>query len=125
MLVGAVEFADDDARQAVLTFEPRHVILEHRDLEDETAGLVRHDLLPIVFARFLHRRFDDAKILSTIRVGGDDEAAGVVLYGVLVPLAPRRDEARRRRRDIGIYEVDFAGVVVVDVDQHELLRLRR
>jgi len=50
MLFSVVEAAHHDARQAVLALEANEEILEGDDIQDEPAGPVRLDLVPVLAA---------------------------------------------------------------------------
>ena len=116
---------DDDARQAVLAFEARHEILIDADVEDQAAGFVRNDLAPVRLVGRMDRRHDDAEILRVGGIGGDDQQRPVMLDAVLMADAAGCDEAGRRIRAVGIDQMNFARLVIVNVDQDELARLRR
>ena len=66
VLLAIGEAAHDDARQPVLAFQPHEVILEASDVEDQPAGLVRHEIAPILAAGAAKRRFHDLVVLRAV-----------------------------------------------------------
>ena len=99
MLLAIGEAAHDDARQPVLALEPHEKVLVGDDVENEPAGLMRLDLPPVLAAGIVGRRLDDAVVLGAAGIGQDDQAAVVMIDGIVVLGLARRDEARGRRRD--------------------------
>ena len=84
MLCAVGEAANNDAWQPVLALEPHEMVLEGHDLENETAGPMRLDLAPMLAAWGLPRRFDDAIILGSVRIGEDEQPVAVMLDGIVV-----------------------------------------
>ena len=65
--------ADHDLRQAVLAFQPDEMAGIGHVGEDQRARLVRHDVAPVLLARFVNRRFHDLEILGAVVIGEDVE----------------------------------------------------
>src|SRR5262245_42926399 len=99
MLFSAFEAPHHDARQAVLALEANEEILESDDIDDEPAGSVLLDLVPILAAGTGNRGLDDAVVLRAIRVGKNDEATLVMINGIIVLRLAFRYEARRGPMD--------------------------
>ncbi len=110
---------DDDARQAVFALETRHVTLEDGNVDDQPARSVRHDLSPVFDAWRIDRRLHDAKVLGGFRIRRDDEMFAVVLDRILMTFVARHDETRRRLRLVGVNQMRFARLVIVDIDDDE------
>jgi hypothetical protein len=119
MLFSVVEAAHHDARQAVLALEANEEILEGDDIEDEPAGPVRLDLVPVLAAGTGSRCFDDAVVLRAIRVGKNDETALVMIDGIVVLRLTFRYQARRGRWIGGIDQADLCRLVIMNAKQEE------
>ena len=101
-----VERRDDDARQAVFALEPRHVVLEHVDVDDQAArACAERSRASWLRRRSIDGRRDDAKVLGAFRIRRDDEMRAVMFDAVLMPDAARRDETRRLVGLVGIDEI--------------------
>ncbi len=67
VVLGAVgETAHNNARQPIFAFEPDEVVLERDHVEDQPPRPMRLDLAPMLAARTVDRRFDDAVILGAV-----------------------------------------------------------
>ena len=87
------------------------------NVENEPAGLVRHDLPPVLAAGCADRRVDDAEILGAVGIGQDDEPSLVMIDRVIVLGLARRDEARAAPGIGGVDQADLGGLVVVHAEQ--------
>ncbi len=125
MLLAVGEAAHDDARQPVLALEPHEKVLVGDDIENEPPGPVRLDLAPMLAAGCRDRRFDDAVVLGASGIGEDDEAAVVMVDGVVVLGFARRDETGRGARIGGVDQADLGGLMVVHAEQQEAAVLGR
>ena len=119
MLLAIGEAAHHDARQSVLALEPHQKILVGDDIENEPARPVRLDFAPMLAARTVGRRLDDAVILGAPGIGQDDEAPVVMIDRVIVLGLARRDETRSGGRIGGIDQADLGRLMVVDAEQEE------
>ena len=73
MLLAIGKAADDDARQAVLALKAYQEILEAGEIEDQPAGLVRHEIAPILAAGAGEWSFYDLVVFRTAAIGEDNE----------------------------------------------------
>ena len=117
VLLAVGEAADDDARQAILALQPDEEVLEGDDVEDQPPGPVRLDLAPVLAARVVGRRLDDAEILGAAGIGQDDQPAFMMVDRIFVLGLARRYETRRRVRIGRIDQADLGGLVVVHAEQ--------
>src|SRR4029079_3591733 len=113
MLFSVVEATHHDARQAVLALEANEEILEGDDIEDEPAGPVRLDVVTVLAAGTGSRGFDDAVVLLPIRVGKNDEAARVMIDGIVVLRLTFRYQARRGRWIGSIDQAELCRLVIM------------
>ncbi|ENN86178.1 hypothetical protein RHSP_33602 [Rhizobium freirei PRF 81] len=124
MFFARTAIADDDARQAVLAFQPDEMAGIGHVVEDQRAWLVGHHLAPVFLARLVGWRHHDLEILGVAVVGQDVE--DVAAFGNLI-LDPRLASGH----DLGFGgqvgcrdDAVFAGLVVVDVDEDVVVEQR-
>ncbi len=95
--------------------------------EHQRAGFVRNERRPVGAAGGGDRRRADTEIdRVTVGIGGvgeNVEQVAVVVDAVFKAGGARFDEARLGGRVVGVDEVDFAGLMVGDVDQQVVARL--
>ena len=93
------------------------MVLEDRVREDQRAGAVGDQFGPVVTAGRCKGGGAEAKIDRTIGIGEDIEVIAMMLDAVFVAGFAGCDQAGLGVGVMGVEEVDFAGLVVGDVDQ--------
>src|SRR4029450_5136432 len=119
VLFPAVEATYHDAWQAFLALEPHEEILEGGYVENETARPVRLHLPPVLAAGTVNRRLDDAVVLRAVGVGQNDEAAVVMIDGIVVLRLACRYEGGGGRGIGGIDQADLCRLVIVHAEHEE------
>ena len=84
LFIGRLIGTDHDAGQAILPLKPNEKILIGDDVENEPPRPVWLDLAPVLAARIVGRRFDDAVVLGAVGIGEDNEAAIVMVDRIVV-----------------------------------------
>ena len=125
MFLAGAAVADDDARQAVAAFQPDQVAGIGIDGENEAALLMRYDFFPVFLARRCHRRFHDAEILGVAVIGEDEKDIAAFAHRIFDAFFALRYDSRLGRQVFGGENAIFAGLMVVNVDEDEIVENRR
>ena len=123
VLFPALHVTHHDARQRILALHADQPVLQHDIADDEDAGPVRDQVLPVLLARIGHGRGDELVVLGTALVGADDELIGTVLDVIFDAFDTRCDDAGLVIRILRIDQPDLGGVMIVDADGNPLLRI--
>ena len=124
MLLAAGALTHDDARQAFLALQPDHVMLEAEHRQDQPAGLVRHQLLPVGPYRIFHRRGHDLEVLGAVGIGEDEEDVAAFFQIILQADLARRHQRRLGQRLAGAEKPVFRCLMVVDADHDPVVGAR-
>lgn len=82
---------------------------------------MRHDLLPVFLARRGHRRFHDAEILGIAVIGEDVEDIAAFAHRIFDTFLALRNHDRLGHQVLGGKNAVFAGLMVVNVDEDEVV----
>ncbi len=121
MFLARAAVTDDDARQAVTALQPDQMAGIGIDGEDQPARLMRHHLFPVFLARRGDRGFHNAEILGIAVIGQDEKNVAAFAHRIFDAFLTLRYDSRFGGQVFRGENAIFAGLVVVNVDEDEIV----
>ena len=125
MFLSRAEIAHDNARRAVLAFEPGEKVLEQSGGDDQPALTMGNEFAPVFQSRRVFGRGDDFEILGAVGIGPDIEEVAMVHHFIAQARLARGDQTRRRGRRIEVDDMRLGGVVAMHRDDRRGAAARR